>query len=120
MAARLLRLFAIDRYLLAIVSMSTTPFAGLSAKVKAQFKAARASKTVICTDSEVVEADDELTGIPVRFAAQCERSDLCSRCALFSVRDSVRSGTRKEAQGRLGQACRGEVNQGSLRGALRA
>ncbi|TKA54614.1 hypothetical protein B0A53_03021 [Rhodotorula sp. CCFEE 5036] len=40
------------------------PFQGLAQKIKAQYKAARESNAVIFFDSEVVELDDEETGIP--------------------------------------------------------
>lgn len=40
------------------------PFQGLAQKIKAQYKAARESNAVIFFDSEVVELDDEQTGIP--------------------------------------------------------
>lgn len=44
----------------------TQPFAGLSQKIKAQFKAAQESDKLVFFDSEVVELDDAETGIPVR------------------------------------------------------
>ncbi|CDR39191.1 hypothetical protein NBRC10512_007975 [Rhodotorula toruloides] len=50
--------------------MATQPFAGLAPKIKAQYAAALKAGTLLFTESEVVELDDERTGIPfeVRFA----------------------------------------------------
>lgn len=46
--------------------MATQPFAGLAPKIKAQYAAALKAGTLLFTESEVVELDDERTGIPVR------------------------------------------------------
>ncbi|BGP21654.1 ATP adenylyltransferase [Rhodotorula toruloides] len=50
--------------------MATQPFAGLASKIKAQYAAALKAGSLLFTESEVVELDDEQTGIPfeVRFA----------------------------------------------------
>lgn len=46
--------------------MSTIlPFAGLSSKIKQAYHAAIETNSVLFTESETLDADDESTGIPV-------------------------------------------------------
>ena len=51
-----------------IIMVSTVPFAGLGPKIKQSFTAAVKNKSVLLTESEIEDADDERTGIPVRLA----------------------------------------------------
>lgn len=52
--------------------MSSTPFTGLGPKVKAAYTKAVKSGAVLFTESEIEEADDEETGIPVSLNG-CDR-----------------------------------------------
>lgn len=51
--------------------MSSTPFAGLGSKVKTAYSNAVKSGAVLFTESQIEEADDEETGIPVSFESLC-------------------------------------------------
>jgi hypothetical protein len=56
--------------------MSTTPFAGLGPKIKSQYTKAKKSGELLFTESEEVEADEEIEGtvIPVRRSLLVEHS----------------------------------------------
>lgn len=57
------------------MSTSPVPFAGLGSKVKAAYTKAVKSGAVLFTESEVEEADDEETGIPVSSVGRARAAD---------------------------------------------
>lgn len=53
------------------MSSAPTPFTGLGPKVKSAYSNAVKSGAVLFTESEIEEADDAATGIPVRVGSFC-------------------------------------------------
>lgn len=99
--------------------MSTTPaaFAGLGPKVKAAYTKAVKSGAVLFTESEIEEADDADTGIPVSFTEAHEslrRADM----TMTIVRDPVRSCSGQEAYRRQERRQVEREAQGPLRTTL--
>lgn len=54
--------------------MAAPVFSGLASKIKQQYAAALRDGSLLFTDSEVVELDDEETGIPVRHRATARQA----------------------------------------------